>query len=279
MVEDDSPSMSSSGGRNASSTKKTRPAGSRHSSTSDQNASKRGWLSGEAERATELTAVGPDGRISRWAELYQPTSAESVVTWRRMPSGAGYLRIKRWLSSDRMGELIDAAFEDLRQAPGLIVDLRGNPGGSVSVAAKFRDRFLHQRTRLGSVQFTAPDGELLLPEELWAEPAPAQRRWPSRVRFLTDGETYSASEDALLGLQGLAHVEVLGMPSGGGSGQARSISLVPGWRLTVSSRLTFDRKGRCIEGSGIEVDRRVPMGQRTHGAWGTELLSIADSGW
>jgi carboxyl-terminal processing protease len=178
-----------------------------------------------------------------------------------------------------MDELIEEAFESFRQAPGLIVDLRGNPGGSVSVAASFRDRILHQQTRLGSVQFTRSDGELLPPEELWAEPAMAKRRWPARVRFLTDGETYSASEDALLGLQGLAHVEVLGMPSGGGSGQARSISLLPGWRLMVSSCLTFDRNGRCVEGSGIEVDRIVPMGRRTHDAWGTELLSTADSGW
>lgn len=237
------------------------------------------WLSGEANQNTDFSAVGPDGQISRWTELYQPPTVGSLVTWRRMPSGAGYLRIKLWPSSDRLDELIDEAFEDLRRAPGLIVDLRGNGGGSVNVAASFRDRFLRQRTRLGSIQLTRPDGELLPAEELWAEPTKAERRWPSRVRFLTDGGTYSASEDALLGLQGLAHVEVLGMPSGGGSGRARNISLLPGWRLTVSSCLTFDRKGRCVEGSGIEVDHVVPMGRRTHGAWEAELLRAADSGW
>jgi carboxyl-terminal processing protease len=236
-------------------------------------------LSGAVEQSTDFSAVGPSGQVSRWTELYQAAPVDSVVSWRRMPSGAGYLRIERWPSSDRIDELIDEAFEDFRHAPGLIVDLRGNPGGSISVATRFRDRFLHQRAHLGSIQFTGPDGELLPPEELWAEPAKAQRRWPSRVRFLTDGETYSASEDALLGLQGLAHVEVLGMPSGGGSGRARSISLLPGWRLMVSTCLTFDRNRRCVEGSGIKVDRLIPMGRRTHGAWEAELLAAADTGW
>jgi carboxyl-terminal processing protease len=195
-----------------------------------------------------------------------------------LPSGAGYLRVKQWPSSDRIDELIDAAFADFSDAPGMVVDLRGNPGGATRVASRFRDRFLRERTLLGTIQLTSPDGRLLPAEQLWADPTTAERRWPSPVRFLTDGGTYSAAEDALLGLQGLGHVEVLGMPSGGGSGRARSISLLRGWRLTVSSCLTFDRQGRCIEGSGIAVDRMIPMGQRAHGAWEQELLAVADRG-
>ena len=201
------------------------------------------------------------------------------MAWRRLPSGAGYLRIKQWPSSDRIDELIDAAFDDFCDAPGLVVDLRGNPGGSSSVATRFRDRFLRERTLLGTIQFTRPDGNLMPPEDLWGEPTTNERRWRAAVRFLTDAGTYSASEDALLGLQGLDHVEILGMPSGGGSGRARSISLLPGWRLSVSSCLTFDRQGRCIEGSGITVDRVIAMGQRTHSAWEQELLAVADGGW
>jgi carboxyl-terminal processing protease len=161
----------------------------------------------------------------------------------------------------------------------LIVDLRGNPGGATSTAARFRDRFLREPTLLGSIRFTRSDGALMPAEELWAEPAPAEQRWRSAVRFLTDAGTYSASEDALLGLQGLRHVEVVGEPSGGGSGRARSIPLLPGWRLTVSSCLTFDRQGRCIEGSGIRVDRAIPMAERTHTDWESELLAAADRGW
>lgn len=236
-------------------------------------------LSGEPGKSADFVAVGPNGEMARWTESYQLPEPESLVAWRRLPSGAGYLRIQQWPSTDRIDELVDAAFADFSHAPGLIVDLRGNPGGAGSVAARFRDRFLRERTLLGTIQFTRPDGALLPPEELWAEPAPAQKRWHAPVRFLTDPGTYSASEDALLGLQGLPHVEVVGEPGGGGSGRARSIRLLPGWRLTVSSCLTFDRLGRCIEGGGIALDQTIPMLGRTHGAWELELLAAADRGW
>ncbi len=236
-------------------------------------------LSGEPGKSADFVAVGPGGGMARWTESYQVPEPESLVTWRRLPSGSGYLRIKQWPSSERIDELVDAAFADFSSAPGLIVDLRGNPGGAGSVAARFRDRFLRGRTLLGTIQFTGPDGVLMPPEELWSEPAPARKRWHAAVRFLTDPGTYSASEDALLGLQGLPHVEVLGEPSGGGSGRARSIRLLPGWRLTVSSCLTFDRLGRCIEGAGIAVDHTIPLLGRTHGAWELALLAAADRGW
>ena len=75
--------------------------------------------------------------------------------------------------------------------------------------------------------------------------------------MLTDELTFSSSEDFLLGLQGLEHVTVVGSPSGGGSGRPRSLHLLPGWRLTVSTALTYDRTGRCVEGAGIPVDLDV----------------------
>jgi carboxyl-terminal processing protease len=234
---------------------------------------------GAAGTKADFRAVGPGGARAHWTEHYRPPSPADVVSWQHLPSGAGYLRIERWLGSSSMDELIDRALSELAGAPGLVVDLRGNPGGNVAAAVGFRDRFLRARTHLGSIAFSAPDGELTPPRELWAEPAPLERRWPSPVRFLTDGGTYSASEDALLGLQGLAHVEVLGMASGGGSGRARNISLLPGWRLTVSSCLTFDREGRCVEGAGIPVDQTIPMDQRGHTEWSQQLLAAADRGW
>jgi carboxyl-terminal processing protease len=74
---------------------------------------------------------------------------------------------------------------------------------------------------------------------------------------LTDELTFSSSEDFLLGLQGLPHVAVVGRRSGGGSGRPRSLRLLPGWLLTVSTALTYDREGRCVEGAGIPVDVEV----------------------
>ena len=47
---------------------------------------------------------------------------------------------------------------------------------------------------------------------------------------------------------------VVGERTGGGSGRPRALRPLPGWTLTVSTALTFDRAGRCVAGSGIPVD-------------------------
>ena len=36
------------------------------------------------------------------------------------------------------------------------------------------------------------------------------------------------------------------------------LRLLPGWSLTVSTALTYDRNGRCVEGAGVPVDVYVP---------------------
>jgi len=174
------------------------------------------------------------------------------VRWERRHSGAGYLRITAFRRDLGIDALLDAAFHDLRDVGHLIVDLRGNVGGNLEAARAFRNRFLRERTLLGSVRFSIGHGRLSRPQQLYGEPAADP--FAGRITFLTDALTYSAAEDALNGLQGLPHVRVVGQRSGGGSGRPRSIRLRPDLLLTVSTALTYDRSGHCIEGAGIPVD-------------------------
>jgi carboxyl-terminal processing protease len=179
------------------------------------------------------------------------------VRWTRLASGAAYLRIDAWLGGAGVDERVDAAFSELARCDRLILDLRANPGGSLTLAAATRDRFLRERTELGSIRYSTGGGRVAAPTPLVGEPADRRRRWPGRLIVLTDELTFSSSEDFLLGLQGLPHVTVVGRRSGGGSGRPRSIRLLPGWFLTVSTALTYDREGQCVEGRGIPVDLEV----------------------
>ena len=203
-----------------------------------------------------------------WEEepSFQPWA--QPVTWRRLASGAGYLRIAAWLEG--IEDEIDAALVELSGAEKLIVDLRRNHGGSLLLAARTRDRFLRTETTLGSIRYSDGSGGLAPPVALTSGPAD-DGRWPGRLIVLTDALTFSSSEDFLLGLQGLEHVTVAGSPSGGGSGRPRSIRLLPGWTLTVSTALTYDRDGHCVEGAGIPVD--VPLLPS-----GADVDAVLDSG-
>lgn len=214
-------------------------------------------LAGPAGVSRLLTAVDAGGRRVSWEEEPTLRPVEPVVAWRRLDSGKGYVRIAAW--HDGVDEAVDGALDELRGCEALIVDLRRNPGGSLVVASRTRDRFLRAATTLGFIRYSIGQGMLSPPTPLTGEPA--ADAWPGRLIVLTDELTFSSSEDFLLGLQGLEHVRVVGSPSGGGSGRPRLLRLLPGWLLTVSTALTYDRGGRCVEGAGLPVDVHVPASE------------------
>jgi carboxyl-terminal processing protease len=211
-------------------------------------------LAGPPERARELTASDPDGERVTWSETPTTIPSGDLVTWRRLGPGAGYLRIAAWIAGHGIEEAIDEAFGELAGCDRLVLDLRGNPGGNLVLAAGTRDRFLRERTTLGSIRYSMGAGELSPPCPIVGDPASDRSRWAGRLVVLTDPLTFSSSEDFLLGLSGLEHVTVVGQSTGGGSGRARALRLLAGMTLTVSTALTYDRLGRCIEGAGIGVD-------------------------
>jgi predicted kinase len=167
--------------------------------------------------------------------------------------------VQAWMLGKGIDDKIDEAFSEFADSPRLIVDLRASPGGNLLMAHRFRNRFLLEDGPVGWIQTTMPDGTLAEKESILGKISPDQRRWTKPVVFLTDSLTYSASEDALLGLQGQKNVRIVGQRSGGGSGRMRLIRLLPGYRLTISTALTFDQRGNCIEGAGIPVDHELPL--------------------
>ena len=233
-----------------------------------------------AERTFRVRKASGD--IITWTEGCPAFPWQEPVSWHGRPSGTGYLAIRGWLTGSEWCDSIDTALTELALCPRLIVDLRGNVGGSLIAAQAFRDRFLTGVTNLGSIRFSRGDGTLGGPSRILGEPPANGSHWTRPVRFLIDRQTYSASEDAILGLQGLPHVQVAGEPSGGGSGRPRTFPLMHGMSASVSTALTFDRHGRCIEGAGIPVDLALPVltSLRQPTRISPEaILSTADTGW
>ncbi|MET3806386.1 carboxyl-terminal processing protease [Nakamurella sp. UYEF19] len=214
-------------------------------------------------------AQSPGGGHVTWTERPAPatttgpltSTGPATVSWRRLSRASGYLRISSWTDPINTSRRIDAALESLTDCELLVVDLRGNAGGNLALATSTRDRFLRAETALGTIRYSTGTGQLGERQTLHGRPPSDDSRgnhWRGEVVVLTDGLTCSASEDFLLGLQGLPHVLVAGEPSCGGSGRPRSMALTHDTRLTISCALTYDREGRCVEGNGLPVDIPYP---------------------
>lgn len=211
-------------------------------------------LSGPAGQPKRMQTRRTDGSTRAWEETPGTTTWPSPIEFRRLPTDTAYLRIRRWHRDDE--KAIDNALGDLAGDDRLLVDLRGNAGGSLITAVAFRRRFIHEPTRTGAVRFSCGDGTLTAAS--YYDDTPSLRtRWLGRTRLLTDGLTYSASEDAILGLDQHSQIDVAGQPSGGGSGRPRRIPIYDTSVLTVSTALTYDHSGNCIEGNGVTVTHRL----------------------
>lgn len=213
-----------------------------------------------------------DGSTAELEDVPGETTWPDPIEWRRLDTGTGYVRLRRWLDDD--DATIDVALSELAACERLLIDLRGNAGGQLTAAVGFRRRFLAERARMGTVRFSIGDGGIGPATDYVDEPSDRTRR-TARTRFLTDTLTYSASEDALLGLRQLPWIDVVGRRSGGGSGRVRVVQLLGDAVLTVSTALTYDHDGSCVEGAGIAVDRLLSLDELTPAG----QLAAADHGW
>lgn len=188
-----------------------------------------------------------------WEEPAVPMTLDNAVKVDKEQDGDLRIRVRAFASHLDLHSVLDDVIATASPSARITMDLRGNTGGSILLATDLRDRFLKERTKIGYVAFTDGRGGIAPRTERWAEPS-ERRRWEGRTEILIDSMTYSASEDFVLGLQGLEHVRVSGSVSGGGSGRPRRVPLLPGVDLTISTAITYDRLGNPVEFHGIYPD-------------------------
>lgn len=194
-------------------------------------------------------------------------------TWRTLfdvDHGLAYVAIERFkpgaeLAFDR---LIDG---ELNQIQGLVLDLRGNPGGDVNAAVQIADRFIADGL-LADLQGrvrpeTGPDVDPVTGAPLaeWNAGVPGHALEGVPVVVLVDEDTASAAEVLAGALQERVHAKVVGAPTWGkGLAQVIHTDLESGyaaqytnlvWTLPSGRRLARELDG----GGGIQPDVLVPM--------------------
>lgn len=175
---------------------------------------------------------------------------QRVVTTRMLPSGVGYLRLTQFTQPS--ADLVAAGLRSLMQegARGIVLDIRGNPGGlleaSVNVASHFLERGVVATLESARGQSTAYTVR------------PRDPKFTGPLVVLVDRGSASASEIVAGALQDNG-IKLVGTRTYGKS----TVQAVyrfrdgSGLRVTISHYLT--PSGRDIEGQGLMPDVEVAL--------------------
>lgn len=123
----------------------------------------------------------------------------------RLEGGIGYIRFNTF-HNDLIPNLVEAVAA-LQDAPGIIIDLRGNPGGDPNVVEKLAAQFLDGEFLYGS--FTTRSGMV-------ERTVTGKNVYTGPLVILIDHTSYSASECFSSAMQALGRAVIVGERSPGG---------------------------------------------------------------
>ncbi|MGJ8564210.1 MAG: S41 family peptidase [Alphaproteobacteria bacterium] len=169
--------------------------------------------------------------------------------------GFGYIRISQF--NEKTSEELELALADLKSTlggkiPGIVLDLRGNPGGLLDQSIKVSSAFLDGGEVVSTRGRLADDTE-----RYNAQKGESARNVPLIV--LIDGASASASEIVAGAIQDRGRGLVVGLTSFG-KGSVQSVIPLRGGRdgaLRLTTERYYTPAGRSIQGTGIDPDIAV----------------------
>ena len=230
-------------------------------------------LRGPSDTTAEVTFVDGAGAtviksIERRQERGQPVTVGSLPTMfvrvssslKPTPAGgtAGVIGFNVWMTA--VGPQFQKAMDEFRSADGIVIDLRGNPGGLAGMIMGLAGHFMAERATLG-VMKTRHGLEMKFPANPRLANAAGDRVEPYKgpVAILVDGMTGSASECFSGGLQSLGRARVFGETSMGQALPALFDRLPNGDVLIHAWGDFVTGTGVRIEGVGVVPDEPVAL--------------------
>jgi hypothetical protein len=163
--------------------------------------------------------------------------------------GVAYLVIGSWNGATVNVPAIDAALEQFRDAPALIVDVRMNGGGDDQRAFEVAGRFTTQSRTVEYVKvrqggsFGPLTPRTISPRGAWQFTRP--------VLLLIGHRCASSNESFIAAMRELPHVTLAGDTTAGSSGNPGTFPLAGGWSYTVSRWIAYTADMQIIEDVGI----------------------------
>ena len=213
------------------------------------------FLMGPKGRPAEIQARGADGTvrrvtIARTLEGPAPRSrARSTPVYGLHASGYGYVDLQRLTPKE-----VADAFETIRQAPGVILDMRGYPvGGAFGLVRRMARPESPPAFLGGSMRYDGTTATFSLEESLWTEEAPGPG-YAGPVVVLADGSTQSAAEHVCALLKSTLRTTVVGSRTSGANGAVTRTVLPGGIVVNFTGQSMRFKDGSRLQRVGIVPD-------------------------
>jgi carboxyl-terminal processing protease len=172
----------------------------------------------------------------------------------------------------------DRAVDAVRDCRGIVLDLRGNPGGAGAMVMGIGGHFLDSAVSLGTLRMRTNELRFVANPRRVSTRGETVRPYAGPLAILVDPLTGSTSEIFAAGLQALGRARVFGEASAGQALPAMATRLPTGDVLLHVIADFVAPDGRRIEGRGVIPDEVVPL-RRAELLMGRDAALDAAVGW
>jgi carboxyl-terminal processing protease len=202
------------------------------------------------ERYKAAPAAGGEGTAVQFGNLPE---TQLVFESRRLAGGAGYIRFNEFLDPVSVMPKFEAAMKEFAGAPGVILDLRGNPGGIGIMAMGIAGFFVGESgQQLGVMKMRDTTLKFTI--------FPRPNTYHGKLAILLDAGSASTTEILAQGLQDLKRARIFGTRSAGAALPSDIIRLPNGDGFQYPTASFTSVGGRVLEGNGVTPDVEVEPG-------------------
>ena len=217
------------------------------------------FVNGSGVRVTKSIERSPERGVAVNVGSLPTMYVRVTSALKETPGGrsVGVVGFNVWMTA--VDKPFQQAVDRFRTADGIVIDLRGNPGGMAAMIMGIAGHFVAERSTLGVMR--TKDSELRFAVNPRLVNALGERTEPyaGPVAILVDGMTGSASECFAGGMQSLRRVRVFGQTSMGQALPALFDRLPNGDVLIHAWGDFVTGTGVRIEGRGVVPDEPVAV--------------------
>ena len=184
---------------------------------------------------------------------------------KRLAGGVGYIRFSAFVPA--LMEKLCGAFRSMKDAPGIILDLRGNQGGLLGMVGGLTGLLETTPTFMGTMQMRS--GRI----PLFGFPQSAPYSGP--LVILVDGSTQSAGEMFASGLKETGRATLVGVRSAGNTLPSEIKKLPTGAIFQYGFANYETQSGLGLEGQGVSPNMTVELSRKSLLRGGDPQLSVA----